>query len=151
MNSKVSLEYSFKLDTVVRKILRSFPKIFRPKVTSIEEKKKDIDILIVEELVGSLQTFEMTLKPNVKKKGFALKIEESPNTEDDFDEEFAKVARKFKFLLMRPALGLGKSSRSTRGGAGEIYPCYGSIKVLLFILCYFMSLVGGRHMFVRVF
>lgn len=35
-----------------------------------------MDILIVEELVGSLQTFEMTFNLDVKKKGVALEVEE---------------------------------------------------------------------------
>ena len=45
---------------MVRKILRSLPDRFRAKVTTIEE-SKDVDSLKIDELVGSLQTFEMTL------------------------------------------------------------------------------------------
>ena len=44
---------------VVRKILRSISKRFRPKVATIEE-SKDIDSVRVDELVGSIQTYEMT-------------------------------------------------------------------------------------------
>ena len=47
---------------IVRKILRSLPKSFRAKVTTIEE-SKDLDDIKVQELVGSLQTYEMSL-PN---------------------------------------------------------------------------------------
>lgn len=60
---------------VIRKILRSLPKRFRTKVTTIEE-SKDIDTIVIEELDGSLQTFEMTFRKNTKKKGIALKVEE---------------------------------------------------------------------------
>ena len=47
---------------VVRKILRSILERFRPKVTIIEE-RKDIDSIRVDELVCSIQTYEMNL-PN---------------------------------------------------------------------------------------
>lgn len=50
---------------IIRKILKSLPERFRPNVTTIEE-GKDINTLIMEELVGSLQTSEMTFKTNVK-------------------------------------------------------------------------------------
>ena len=45
---------------IVRKILRSLPKSFRAKVTTIEE-SKDIDDIKVQELIGSLQTYELSL------------------------------------------------------------------------------------------
>ena len=45
---------------VVRKILRSLPENFRAKVTTIEE-SKDLDDIKVQELVGSLQTYELSL------------------------------------------------------------------------------------------
>ena len=54
---------------IVRKVLRSLPEKFQPKVTAIEE-SKDIDSLKIEELVGSLQTFEMN---NKKGKSIAIK------------------------------------------------------------------------------
>jgi hypothetical protein len=44
----------------VRKILRSLPKRFAMKVTAIEE-SQDIFNMRVDELIGSLQTFEMGL------------------------------------------------------------------------------------------
>src|SRR4051812_48669565 len=45
-------------EKLVRKILRSLPKRFDMKVTAIEE-AQDISQMKVEELIGSLQTFEM--------------------------------------------------------------------------------------------
>lgn len=75
VNSKARLGDPIKSEAIVRKILRSLPERFRPKVIVIEE-SKDIDTLVVEKLVGSLQTFEMTLKPSAKKKGITLKIDE---------------------------------------------------------------------------
>ena len=45
---------------VVRKILRSLPESFRAKVTAIEE-SKDLDKIKIQELIGSLQTYELGL------------------------------------------------------------------------------------------
>ena len=45
---------------VVRKILQSLPKSFRAKVMAIEE-SKNIDEIKVQELVGSLQTYKLSL------------------------------------------------------------------------------------------
>ena len=47
---------------VVRKFLRSLPESFRTKVTAIEE-SKDLDKIKVQELISSLQTYELSL-PN---------------------------------------------------------------------------------------
>ena len=45
---------------VVRKILRSLPESFQAKVTTIEE-SKDLDEIKIQELIGSLQTYELRL------------------------------------------------------------------------------------------
>ena len=47
---------------VVRKILRSLLENFRAKVTTIEE-SKELNEIKVQELIGSLQTYELSL-PN---------------------------------------------------------------------------------------
>src|SRR4030066_617462 len=52
---------------LVRKILRSLPKRFDMKVTAIEE-AQDISNMKVDELIGSLQTFEMAISDRTKKK-----------------------------------------------------------------------------------
>ena len=51
---------------IVRKILRSLPESFRPKVTAIEE-SKDLDDIKVQELIGSLQTYERSEERRVGK------------------------------------------------------------------------------------
>ena len=45
---------------IVRKILRSLPESFRAKVIAIEE-SKDLDHIKVQELIGSLQTYKLSL------------------------------------------------------------------------------------------
>ena len=60
VNSSFNLGEPIPDSKVVRKVLRSLPERFRPKVTAIEE-NKNIDSLRVDELVGSIQTYEMTL------------------------------------------------------------------------------------------
>ncbi|KAF5469700.1 hypothetical protein F2P56_013749 [Juglans regia] len=60
VNSSFNLGDKIPENRIVRKILRSLPERFRPKVTAIEE-SKDLDNMRIEELVGSLQTYEHTL------------------------------------------------------------------------------------------
>jgi hypothetical protein len=57
----------------LRKILRSLPKLFRIKVTTIEE-SNDLDEMKIEELVGSLQTYEYSLPSVRKAKAIAVKV-----------------------------------------------------------------------------
>ncbi|KAL6334591.1 hypothetical protein AAG906_019095 [Vitis piasezkii] len=102
VNSSFNIGEPIPNSKVVRKILRSLLERFRAKVTSIEE-SKDVDSLKVDELVGSLQTFEMTLGSPRKSKGIALNAikEESLGSEGEGDEkildgEVARFARKFK-------------------------------------------------------
>ncbi|KAI3450426.1 hypothetical protein Pfo_007091 [Paulownia fortunei] len=68
---------------LVRKTLRSLPNRFAHKVSAIEE-AKDVTIMHLDELMGSLQTFEMNLKQNKrqKDKGIALQAE-AHETKDD--------------------------------------------------------------------
>jgi hypothetical protein len=71
-NQIVSLGETVSDAKLIRKILRSLPERFRIKVTTIEE-SKDLEEMKIEELVGSLQTYELSL-PIVKKlKTIALK------------------------------------------------------------------------------
>ena len=60
---------------VIRKILRSLPESFRAKVTTIEE-SKDLDEIKVQKLIGSLQTYELSLPSYRKSKSLVLKINE---------------------------------------------------------------------------
>ena len=55
---------------IVMKILRSLPKSFRAKVIAIEE-SKDLDEIKIQELIGSRQTYELSLPSQRKKIGRA--------------------------------------------------------------------------------
>ena len=85
--SKFNLGEKTKDSKIVRKILRSLPESFRAKVTAIEE-SKDLDDIKVQELIGSLQTYEMPLPNQRKSKSLALKtINEKVEVHDSSDED----------------------------------------------------------------
>ena len=72
---------------IVRKILRSLPKSFRAKVIAIEE-SKDVDDIEVQELIGLLQTYELSLPSQRKSKSLALKtINERVEAHGSSDED----------------------------------------------------------------
>ena len=72
---------------IVRKILRSLPESFRAKVTTIKE-SKDLDDIKVQELIGSLQTYELSLPNQRKSKAFALKtVNERVDVHDSSDDD----------------------------------------------------------------
>ncbi|GAV84761.1 UBN2 domain-containing protein, partial [Cephalotus follicularis] len=110
INALQSLDKTFSNSDLVRKILRCLPRSWMPKVTAIEE-AKNLSILPLEDLLGSLMTYELTMQKRVedeekerrKKKVVALKsseIKNSDNDEDDFDDEdLALFTRKFKRFL----------------------------------------------------
>jgi hypothetical protein len=100
----VSLRKSVSNVKPIRKILRSLPEHFRIKVTTIEE-SKDLDEMKIEELVGSLQTYEYSLPPVKKAKTIALKAfkkkakvssKEDSNNEED---AVAMLAKNFGSLM----------------------------------------------------
>jgi hypothetical protein len=103
-NSMVSLGKPISDVKLIRKILRSLPKRFRIKVTTIEE-SNDLEEMKIEELVGSLQTFELSLPPVKKLKTIALKASKKKveaSSEDDSDEEekaVAMLAKNFRRLM----------------------------------------------------
>ncbi|KAK2421589.1 gag-protease polyprotein [Trifolium repens] len=106
-NSFDSLGEKLSDEKLVRKILRSLPKRFNMKVTAIEE-AQDISSMKVEELVGSLQTFEMNLSEQTEKKskGIAFKSsadheEEDYDLDEDFSNDLALIGRQFNKLLRK--------------------------------------------------
>jgi hypothetical protein len=73
-------------------------------VTTIEE-SKDLEEMKIEELVGSFQTYELSLPPVKKLQTIALKASkknvEAPSEDDSEDEEkaVAMLAKKFRRLM----------------------------------------------------
>ena len=72
---------------IVRKILQSLLESFRAKITAIEENKDLVDIK-VQELIGSLQIYELSLPSQRKSKSLALKtINERVEAHDSSNED----------------------------------------------------------------
>jgi len=71
-NSMVSLGKTALDVKLIQKILRFSPERFRIKMTTIEE-SKDLEGIKIEELVGSLQTYDMSMPSMKKVKTISLK------------------------------------------------------------------------------
>jgi hypothetical protein len=103
-NSMVSLGKSISDVKLIRKILRSLPERFRIKVMTIEQ-SKDLEEMKIEELVGSLQTYELSLPPVKKLKTIALKASKkkveasSKDDSEDEDKAVAMLAKNFRRLM----------------------------------------------------
>ena len=92
VNSAFNLRETIPEPKIVRKVLRSQPKRFHAKITTIEE-SKDIEKIPSTKLVGNLQTYELGLmrigKSN-KSKSMALKAKSS-DTDESSDDEDSKM------------------------------------------------------------
>ena len=89
VNSAFNLGEVYDQPKIVRKILKSLIEDFRPKVTAITESKY-VDSILVEELVGSLQSYESDLPKANKSKSMVLK---SIDDVDDcgFNDELSSI------------------------------------------------------------
>ena len=96
-------------EKLVRKILRSLPKRFAMKVTAIEE-SQDISNMRVDELIGSLQTFEMAKCDRAEKKAKSIAFmsnteeedeEGGQDTDEDLAKEVAMLGRQFNRLMKK--------------------------------------------------
>jgi len=92
---------------LIRKILKSLPEHFKIKVTTIEE-SKDQEEMKIEELIGSLQTYEYSLPLIRKAKIIALKASKASkkkfkvsfDEDSDIDEDaVAMLAKNFKRFM----------------------------------------------------
>jgi ribosome-associated translation inhibitor RaiA len=81
-----------------RKILRSLPKGFDMKVTTIEE-AQDLSSIKVYELIGSLQTFNMSICDKLEKKNKSMDFISEENHEDNLSDAIAFIGRKFNKSL----------------------------------------------------
>ena len=85
--SKFDLGEKTEDSKIVKKILQSLPESFRAKVTAIE-KSKDLDDIKVQELIGSLQTYELSLPNQRKSKSLTLKtVNERVDVHDSSDDD----------------------------------------------------------------
>ncbi|KAK2428549.1 putative mitochondrial protein [Trifolium repens] len=108
-NSFEALGEKISDEKLSRKLLRSLPKRFDMKVTAIEE-AHDISTMKMDELVGSLQTFEIVLNERGDKKNqsiaFASNTDESNYQSEDEEEDsiadaIAMLGRQFNKVLKR--------------------------------------------------
>ena len=102
---------------IVRKILRSLSVSFCVKVIAIEE-SKDLDEIKVQELIGSLQMYELLLPNQRKRKSLALKtINERVEghgslDEDAVEKDVAYLAKNFcKFLKFKNSEKFGDKGK----------------------------------------
>ena len=78
INGLKCLEKTYPNSDLVRKVLRSLPRSWEPKVTAIQE-AKDLNNYPLDELLGSLMTHELSMlhrdeENSMKKKTIALKV-----------------------------------------------------------------------------
>ena len=80
------------------------PESFCAKVTAIEE-SKDLDDIKIQELIGSVETYELSLPSQRKSKSFALKMindkveAHNSSNEDVVDKDVAYLVKNFRKFL----------------------------------------------------
>ena len=118
VNSAYNLGEIYDQPKIVRKIFRSLTEDFRLKVTAITE-SNDVDSISVDELVGSLQSYELDLPKTNKSKSMALKFVNDVD-ENGFDDELsvtqiAYFAKNFRnFLRNNNRRARGKNNAEPR-------------------------------------
>ena len=119
VNSAFNLGETIPEPKIVRKVLKSLPKRFHAKISTIEE-LKDIDKIPLTKLVANLQTYELGLTKIGKLsegKSMALKAKSS-DTDESLDDEDSKmkpyITRKFKkFMKNANAKGFDKDRKQS--------------------------------------
>ena len=111
VNTAYNLGEIYDQPKIVRKILRSLTENFRPKVTAITE-SKDVDSIPVDELVGSLQSYELDLPKTGKSKSIALKSVDDVEV-GGFDDELS--ATEITYLAKNFRNFLRNNNRKARG------------------------------------
>ena len=118
VNSAYNLGEIYDQPKIVRKIFRSLIENFRPKVTVIIE-SKDVDSIPIDELIGSLQSYELDLPKTNKSKSMALKSVDDVDS-NGFDDglsstEIAYLAKNFRnFLRSNNRRARGKKNAESR-------------------------------------
>ncbi|KAK2980156.1 hypothetical protein RJ640_000269 [Escallonia rubra] len=112
MKENESINEIYSKFTLIINGLKLFEKMYpkkemEAKVAAVQE-AKDLNVLKLKELVGSLMTHEITMKihdeeeTTSKKKNLALKAEASHElveSSDDYDQDMSFITRKFKKFL----------------------------------------------------
>ena len=111
VNSTYNLGEIYDQSKIVRKIFRSLTENFRPKVTAITE-SKDVDSIPVDELVGSLQSYELDLPKTRKSKSMALKSVDDFDV-NGFDDELSAI--EISYLAKNFRNFLRNNNRRVRG------------------------------------
>ena len=118
VNSAYNLGEIYDQPKIVRKIFRSLTKDFRPKVTIITE-SKDVNSIPINELVRSLQSYELDLPKTNKSKSMALKSVDDVDG-NGFDDELSSIeivylAKNFRnFLRNNNRRARGKNNAEPR-------------------------------------
>ena len=116
-----------KLDdsVLVRKIVRVLPERFDTKLLAMEE-AKDFSTMKVEELMGSLRTFELNQqikqkdKPKSiadKGKSIALKVADNENSDSECDDEIALLTKNFQKYMKK----MGNKKNISKGSKGNTF------------------------------
>ena len=123
-NEYFALGEKLEENVLVRKIVRVLPDRFQTKLTAIEE-AKDLDKIKVEELMGSLRTFELNQQirqkgktEEIKEKSIALKSsKENKESSDDEDDEMALLTKNFQKYIKK----LGNKKAISRNPKGNFF------------------------------
>ena len=119
VNSAFNLGETIPKPKIVRRVLRSLLERFHANITAIEE-SKDIDKILLTELVGNLQAYELGLTrigKSGKSKSMALKVKSS-DMDESSDNEDSKmksyIIRQFKkFMKNANRKGFDKDRRQS--------------------------------------
>ena len=110
---------------LANKILRSLPSSWDAKVTAIQE-AKDVDALPIEQLIGSLMTYELSMQQKVLENEKGKKIvtlksitNDEELDEGDKDDEVAFLSRKFR-KFMKKSMNIRRSTSTRKWQHGVI-------------------------------
>ncbi|KAH9781377.1 hypothetical protein KPL71_008441 [Citrus sinensis] len=129
VNTLGALGKTFSNSEKVKKIIRSLPKEWRQKRTAIE-KAKDLNILPIDDLIGSLISYEKDLvaeKGNEeKKKSIDLKASKHESDEESEldEEEMDMLARRFRKLFKKSSERRKFKDLKNRKEKKEVIKCY---------------------------
>ncbi|KAH9767844.1 hypothetical protein KPL71_011427 [Citrus sinensis] len=129
VNTLGALGKTFSISEKVKKIIRSLPKEWRPKRAVIEE-AKDLNILLIDDLIGSLISYEEDLaaeKGNEEnKKSIALKVSKHESDEESEldEEEIDMLARRFRKVFKKFSERRKFRDLKSRKENKEVIKCY---------------------------